>query len=386
MFRQFLSRFGSLAAWLGLVDEPTVHDALVSQRESGKRIGQHLEELGHLARGKTETVLRAQRLAQELPRVCEIRFSVQIEDASAEIPVAEIQGVLDGSEESLDALASCKDLPPGKVVVLSLRGLDYLNRRGVEGLMDSWIRNPFVLCEVPELFAILLREMGADQAAPILATREEALAIARVRAKEMPAGELPQPRLRSGSASTEEDAGALDVSVEILDGEILSVRMKGTLGPVTAMRCMKDFARNFEGVSWPLMVLDLTGLSACSNDGLVVLGALPEAPELLIAASPAVRKQLALLGLDQQHSVFSDRERALAAAASEFVAVEGRDVYHKRGCRSLVGSRPELRRYLKPDEVKELRPCQRCLGRRDQCLSCTKLALEDEAEERSGSR
>jgi anti-anti-sigma regulatory factor len=366
MFDTLLKRFGEMAVWLGLADPERVAEAVQTQPGAGRRLGEHLGDLGHLDPEKTDTVLQAQRLAREHAAVLRHDLETGVDRSDAAAPVVEFLGVIDGTR--MPALP-VEQFAPETPLAVSLQGVEYINRAGVEDLVSLWGERPFVLCEVAPLFRLLLEEMGVDVLAPIVATRDEARAKARELADafaEVAAAHAAEAHPAAAEAAAPVPAVSTRPRPELnlslfVEGSIGVVSMEGVLAPSTALARRRELAAFFHAHPCNPVVVDFTALESCHLDGLILLGELPAETEIIIAAPPAVRSHLRLLGLTERHAVFDTLDEAIQAAASPYVAVEGRPVFHRHGCRILRHTDPHRCIYLSADGVEERRPCGICL-------------------------
>lgn len=312
MFDSLCKRFGALAVWLGLCDETAVLRAL--DDDDSAPIGERLTRNGDLAPGQAERVLEAQRLLGDAPTRSMSRLHLRVPAFDANRPVAEMGGVVDGHadpERLLDALLLDR-LDDG--FVLSLRRLEYLNREGVAVLTDLWARRPFVICETPPVFALLLTELGADALIPVVEHRADAfsvdLPLPETGAPEETDAVRPERRVSREAAPT----FTVDIAAE---GDAPVVRLDGDLEPSAALSNLSMLESAVGHARWDSVVLDATGVTRSSHDGLVILGAFPEDCRLYIAARDPLRGQLSLLGLDRVHPVFDDADDAVAALRAD---------------------------------------------------------------------
>jgi hypothetical protein len=360
---QMLRRFGQISVWLGLCPPEGVA-AAVEQEDAEIPIGQRLEAMGLLAPGKTERVLAAQRLAAAHPAAQRHTLDIDLDLSDPELPVVEFHGVIDGRTRLLlpDERDGVRwDAP----LTVSLAEVEYINRAGVEDLTNLWGDRPFVVCEVPEVFLLLLEEVGADVLMPLAGTRREGRRLAREHASAFAevvsaARQSEEPATRELPVRREEEA-RLEIAFRI-EGDIGVFVFQGVLAPSTALARRREIRGIVEARPCEALVVDLTRLAECQHDGLVFLGDLPEGVEVYLAAPEHLRQHLALVGATERYSVSASQEEALAAARKPYVGVRDRPVYHRRGCWALRATSVKRRIPLGADEIADRRPCGICIG------------------------
>ncbi|MFW5857330.1 MAG: hypothetical protein ACOCX4_05570, partial [Planctomycetota bacterium] len=278
------------------------------------------------------------------------------------VPVGEYLGVIDGAA-AIPLPHPDEGVPWSAPLVISLQRVEYLNRNGVEDLANLFGERPFVLCETPELFLLLLREMGVDVMTPVAETRDEARRLARQLRTAFAEVAAPPPESAEPVAprphAPARPPAKLGVAMRREGGRAL-VELTGELVPSTALAHGQELRAFFADGPWDAVVVDLSTLAYCALDGLVLLGDLPPETEVHLVATAPVRRQLCLLGFQEKYPIHNTRTLALAATENPYVAVAGREVYHRPECRMLRGTPVDRRIRVARSGGAGLRPCGIC--------------------------
>ncbi len=218
MFEGVMNRFGEIAVWLGLLEERELDEALESQDDTGKRIGEHLEDLGHIRRRHTDVILKAQsssrrrRLTRRQeaaggdPRLAALDLPGSMHEArlskpSESVLLLELFGALETEPEHLPSPIPRE---ADEVLVVSLAGVTRINHGGAIAIWYASGGQDTVFCQVPPEAMALYEEVGVSKILAFAHTLEEGLARARdwTRARAADEAAAPAETAQAAAAGT----------------------------------------------------------------------------------------------------------------------------------------------------------------------------------------
>lgn len=371
MLQNLRFRFGEIAVWLGLVGKPDVELAVEVQGRCGKKIGELLEEQGHLRSKHTEVILRAQVAENIAPPAPVLRE----ETNTLEDGILFYQPTAEFFNDQPKFRRLCRD--PKTVIIVSLQNLNDMNNACAERLWMLLGGNGIVLCEVGGRAIECLRKLGITEVVPVASSNEEALTIARKMHVELTSNIEP---VNASSAQVNEqkesqtikDREQLIVTPEVASSmmieeneDLIIIHFTGRLLNENGMW---DLIDELPEDHCKPVIFDFTAVIQADIDSIGKMICQFTDRSIRVCGSEAILRKIRRVGLVPEDNLFSDLESAIAipqckvvSNIERFFGTRSGNVYHRQDCPRYLTSLEANRIELDEAEINKRRACGVCI-------------------------